>query len=347
MGGLLWCTVASICVGTADSLQTAPFIRARKTPIRPIGIGPLHLRTKEEQGRIDDGKIKVPSSGSELNERGSFFNMPILQPMDELSLDEAPAKNSSPSSNQEGTDDETTKLVIGAGVALVFAATIALLVKLGDELGLPGVGQFVSDPPGSFDEIISSLDGMDKQKAVVYFGIFYVLAEILAIPAFPLTAASGYLFGAFPGTATCLFSAAIAASISFVIGKTLLRGYVEDVLDENPKFRSMDRAIEKEGFKLMVLLRLSPLFPFALSNYLYGASSIRFPSYFFGTILGFAPGTFAYVYGGVIGKELTVGGDHAQPWYIYAGGMAIIVGLIKVIGDVATSVIDTMEDDES
>lgn len=273
--------------------------------------------------------------------------MPILQPMDELSLDEAPAKNSSPSSNQEGTDDETTKLVIGAGVALVFAATIALLVKLGDELGLPGVGQFVSDPPGSFDEIISSLDGMDKQKAVVYFGIFYVLAEILAIPAFPLTAASGYLFGAFPGTATCLFSAAIAASISFVIGKTLLRGYVEDVLDENPKFRSMDRAIEKEGFKLMVLLRLSPLFPFALSNYLYGASSIRFPSYFFGTILGFAPGTFAYVYGGVIGKELTVGGDNAQPWYIYAGGMAIIVGLIKVIGDVATSVIDTMEDDES
>lgn len=56
---------------------------------------------------------------------------------------------------------------------------------------------------------------------------------------------------------------------------------------DNPKFKSMDRAIEKEGFKLMLLLRLSPLFPFALSNYLYGASSIRFLPYFFGTLLGF------------------------------------------------------------
>lgn len=80
---------------------------------------------------------------------------------------------------------------------------------------------------------------------------------------------------------------------------------VAGILEDNPKFSSMDRAVEKEGFKLMLLLRLSPLFPFALSNYLYGASSIRFWPYFFGTLLGFAPGTFAYVYAGEIGKALT------------------------------------------
>src|SRR6056300_1686152 len=102
-----------------------------------------------------------------------------------------------------------------------------------------------------------------------------------------LTASSGYLFGLLPGTATCLFSAAVAASLSFVIGRTLLRGYVERVLARSPKFQSIDRAIEKEGFKLMLLLRLSPLFPFALSNYLYGASSIKFLPYFLGTLFGF------------------------------------------------------------
>jgi len=148
--------------------------------------------------------------------------------------------------------------------------------------------QLIKDPSTSFDIILKSLETMDAQKGMLYFSSFYVLAEILAIPAVPiLTASSGYLFGTLAGTATCLFSAAIAASISFVIGRTLLRGYVEKVLDGNPKFKSMDRAIEKEGFKLMLLLRLSPLFPFALSNYLYGASSIQFLPYFFGTLLGF------------------------------------------------------------
>jgi uncharacterized membrane protein YdjX (TVP38/TMEM64 family) len=183
---------------------------------------------------------------------------------------------------------------------------------------------------------------------MVYFSAFYILAEILAIPAVPiLTASSGYLFGLFPGTAVCLFSAAIAASVSFVIGRTILRGYVESILEDNPKFRSMDRAVEKEGFKLMLLLRLSPLFPFALSNYLYGASSIQFWNYFFGTLLGFAPGTFAYVYAGEIGKALTVENSaNSAHWYVYVGGMVVLGGLLKIAGDVASEVVKAIDVDE-
>lgn len=205
-----------------------------------------------------------------------------------------------------------------------------------------------------------------------------VLAEILAIPAVPiLTASSGYLFGLLPGTATCLLSAVIAASISFVIGRTCLRGYVESILADNPKFRAMDRAIDKGGFKLMFITRLSPLFPFALSNYLFGASSIQFPNYFFGTLFGFFPGTFAYVYAGSVGgyyhllywcshsfhhfmaqthvysfvydentgKALTIDNASSKPWYIYLGGMAVIIFLLKIAGDVASSVIDSLEDE--
>jgi uncharacterized membrane protein YdjX (TVP38/TMEM64 family) len=124
------------------------------------------------------------------------------------------------------------------------------------------------------------------------------------VPAVPLlTASSGYLFGTIPGTAVCLLSASMAASVSFVIGRTLLRGYVERILNDNPRIRSMDDAIEKGGFKLMLLVRLSPIFPFALSNYLYGASSVRFVPYFLGTVLGFLPGTFAYVYAGRVGES--------------------------------------------
>jgi uncharacterized membrane protein YdjX (TVP38/TMEM64 family) len=123
------------------------------------------------------------------------------------------------------------------------------------------------------------------------------------------------------------------------------RGYVEKVLKDKPTFQNLDKAISKEGFKLMLLLRLSPLFPFALSNYLYGASSINFWPYFFGTAIGFAPGTFAYVYAGRIGKALTIDSASSEPWYVYVGGLAIVVALLKVAGDVASGVIDSMDED--
>jgi uncharacterized membrane protein YdjX (TVP38/TMEM64 family) len=179
----------------------------------------------------------------------------------------------------------------------------------------------------------------------LYFGIMYTLAEVLAIPAIPLTASAGYLFGVSTGTLVVLLSASVAASISFTVGRTLLRDTVENAMKDNPKFAKMDKAVGREGFKLMLLLRLSPIFPFALSNYLYGATSIDFASFFWGTLLGFAPGTLAYVYTGVVGKALTIGGDGAQPWYVYAGGAALLGGLLKLLVDVAGNIIEEMEEE--
>eukprot|EP00953_Heterococcus_sp_UTEX-ZZ885_P016781 9414-Heterococcus_DN1.PRE.1 len=110
----------------------------------------------------------------------------------------------------------------------------------------------------------------------VYFGLLYVLAEILAIPAIPLTASSGYLFGMVGGCSVVLVSATVAAAISFLLGRTFLRKFVENMLGDNPRFRAIDAAIAKEGFKIILLLRLSPIFPFAISNYLYGLTSVPF-----------------------------------------------------------------------
>ena len=179
----------------------------------------------------------------------------------------------------------------------------------------------------------------------LYFGAAYTFAEILAIPAIPLTASAGYLFGPALGTGVVLISASIAAAVSFAIGRTLLRDYVEGLLKEYPDFAKIDRAIGKEGFKLMLLLRLSPIFPFALSNYLYGATSINFPAFFWGTLLGFAPGTLAYVYTGYVGKALTTDGSESLPWFVYAGGLALLAGLMKVLADVAARAVEELEDE--
>jgi uncharacterized membrane protein YdjX (TVP38/TMEM64 family) len=203
----------------------------------------------------------------------------------------------------------------------------------------------LSDPGAALDKVVESVNSMGP-LGIVYFGVAYTVAEILAIPAVPLTASAGYLFGPVQGTAIVLFSASVAAAVSFAIGRTLLREYVEGVLQDYPKFAKLDKAIGKEGFKLMLLLRLSPIFPFALSNYLYGASSINFSAFFGGTLLGFTPGTIVYVYTGYVGKALTDGGGDVYPWYVYLGGLTIFGGLLKVLADTATRIVEEIEEEE-
>ena len=208
-----------------------------------------------------------------------------------------------------------------------------------------GAKAALKDPSKTLDQVVQTVESMGPIGAL-YFGMAYTIAEVLAIPAIPLAASSGYIFGPVEGTAVVLLSASTAAAISFVIGRTLLRDYVEKALEDYPKFAKLDKAIGREGFKLMVVLRMSPVFPFALSNYLYGASSINFPAFFWGTLLGFTPGTIAYVCTGAFGKAIHLGGDSTYPWYFYAGGLTALGAFIKVLADTAIKVVEEMEEDD-
>eukprot|EP00535_Pseudo-nitzschia_heimii_P003350 CAMPEP_0197180342 /NCGR_PEP_ID=MMETSP1423-20130617/4988_1 /TAXON_ID=476441 /ORGANISM="Pseudo-nitzschia heimii, Strain UNC1101" /LENGTH=362 /DNA_ID=CAMNT_0042630411 /DNA_START=324 /DNA_END=1412 /DNA_ORIENTATION=- len=234
-----------------------------------------------------------------------------------------------------------------AGVALFTSNTeeyFADTAVIGSFVG--SIKDVMTDPSAALERVVELTDSMGT-LGIAYFGVAYCIAEILAVPAIPLTASAGYLFGPLKGTAIVLFSASIAAGVSFQIGRTLLRDYVENQLQNYPKFAKIDKAIGKEGFKLMFLLRLSPIFPFALSNYLYGASSINFPAFFFGTLLGFAPGTLAYVYTGYVGKALTDDTiSNVYPWYVYLGGLTFFAGILKVVADTATRVVDELEAEE-
>mmetsp|Transcript_6186 Transcript_6186/g.18714 ORF Transcript_6186/g.18714 Transcript_6186/m.18714 type:complete len:343 (-) Transcript_6186:259-1287(-) len=188
---------------------------------------------------------------------------------------------------------------------------------------------------------------------MLYFSAVYVVAEVLALPAVPLTASAGYLFGAITGTAVVLVSATIAAGLSFLIGRFLLRGWVESVAAESPQFRAIDKAVQREGFKIVLLLRLSPIFPFALSNYFYGLTAVDFWPYLLATLLGFAPGTALYVYGGEVAsivQESAAAADASAapfPWYVYAGFLAAGVALASKVTDIASSALkdsDSFED---
>eukprot|EP00555_Chaetoceros_dichaeta_P004143 CAMPEP_0198251382 /NCGR_PEP_ID=MMETSP1447-20131203/2230_1 /TAXON_ID=420782 /ORGANISM="Chaetoceros dichaeta, Strain CCMP1751" /LENGTH=334 /DNA_ID=CAMNT_0043936379 /DNA_START=355 /DNA_END=1359 /DNA_ORIENTATION=- len=294
--------------------------------------------------RFNDGlPWEKKNSKREKNYMGDLSDM----------LNEPSTEDDATPSNIDLLNAEESELSLGQVVGI--GATIALiglpiaLQSMGvsvnpSEIAL-NVQNFFDDPAAALQAVSESVKSMGPLGAL-YFGAIYTVAEVLAIPAIPLTASAGYLFGVTEGTAIVLLSASIAASIGFLLGRTFLRSYVEKILDDKPEFKRIDRAIGKEGFKVILLLRLSPLFPFSLSNYLYGVTSVKFWPYFFGTMLGFAPGTLAYVYTGEIGKALTLESGTAEPWYIYAGGLVLFSGVLKIVADVATGIIESLEEED-
>ena len=187
--------------------------------------------------------------------------------------------------DKEKRPDKNNLSKIVGGV--VIAAILLLLVKYGTTVDFNAL----------IESSVTKISAMGPY-GYLYFAGIYILAEVFAVPAMPLTASSGYLFGLFPGYLTVLVSATIAAAISFKIGRTFLRDWAQGIASTSPKWRAIDSAVSKEGFKVVLLLRLSPLLPFAISNYLYGLTSVDFFSFITATFLGFAPGTFGLVYAG-------------------------------------------------
>jgi uncharacterized membrane protein YdjX (TVP38/TMEM64 family) len=240
--------------------------------------------------------------------------------------------------NSEESEDGSGKSLLFFPVALTAIAAV-WLVQTGR---VPGDGV---DFTVLFNDAVDKIRDMGP-LGYIYFATFYVFAEVLAVPAIPLTASSGYLFGLVPGTITVLISATIAAAISFYIGRTFLRSRIEKMVEGNKKWAAIDRAINKEGLKVVLLLRLSPLLPFALSNYLYGLTSVDFSKFLLGTFLGFAPGTFGFVYAGSAGRDIFSGLDSKQgvPYYTYALAATTILIGAQLIGSIASAAVNELED---
>jgi uncharacterized membrane protein YdjX (TVP38/TMEM64 family) len=164
---------------------------------------------------------------------------------------------------------------------------------------------------------------------VLYAGV-YALATVLFLPGWIFTVGAGVAFGLVWGTVAAITGATLGATLSFLIARYLARGAVSKRLEKNKNFKQIDSAIGKQGWKMIGLLRLSPLIPFNLSNYLYGLTSIAFMPYVIASFVGMLPGTVLYVYLGAVGKigleAGKGGGGRSTLEYVFLG-----VGLVATI----------------
>ncbi len=135
-------------------------------------------------------------------------------------------------------------------------------------------------------------------------GGLYVLACVLCLPCVPLGLGAGFLFGVWIGFPVVSAASTMGAAAAFLIGRTLLRGRVERRARASAPFAAIDEAVGRAGFRVVFLLRLSPVLPFGLLHYVLGVTRIRFGSYLLASWLGMIPGTLLFVYMGAAARSL-------------------------------------------
>lgn len=203
--------------------------------------------------------------------------------------------------------------LIGAVTALAFI------------LALFALGRVAAEPLRNF---ASWVDGLGPLAPVVFVA-GYVVATVAFVPGSILTLAAGAIFGLARGAAYVFVGATLGATAAFLVARYIARPVVERRLVGNERFQRIDRIIEKEGGKMVVLMRLSPLLPFNVLNYALGISKVGFLPYVLGSI-GMIPGTLLYVYYGKLAGDLTaLGGREVQrgPEYYFV----LALGLIATI----------------
>ncbi|OFW15415.1 MAG: hypothetical protein A3F70_05025 [Acidobacteria bacterium RIFCSPLOWO2_12_FULL_67_14] len=169
---------------------------------------------------------------------------------------------------------------------------------------------------------------------VVLFVVAYVVSTVAMLPGSVLTLAAGFAYGPLWGVAVASPASVAGATAAFLLGRTLLRGWAERRIRASTQARAIDSAVEREGFKLVLLLRLSPLIPFDVLNYVLSLSRIRLGTYVLASFVGMLPGTVLYVYLGSLAAtaaEIRSPGTDGGPARIvlYIGGLvATVAGVV-------------------
>jgi len=163
---------------------------------------------------------------------------------------------------------------------------------------------------------------------IVIFAALYIIGAVVLAPEAVLTIFAGFAYGLW-GLPIVLLAATIGASLAFLIARHLARNRVRQLLEARRNIAAIDKAVAEDGWKIVALLRLSPLIPFNLQNYLFGVTAIPFPHFVAATFAGIIPGTAFYTYLGALGNAAGNGGT--AKWVFFgAGFLATIIVVILV-----------------
>jgi uncharacterized membrane protein YdjX (TVP38/TMEM64 family) len=207
--------------------------------------------------------------------------------------------------------------------AFVVVAGCVVLLVIGRTLG------------GHVPRFTAFVNGLGPWGPIAFIA-GYIVAAVFFVPVSLLTLAAGAIFGFGLGLAYVMIGAVISASLSFFISRYGARGAVERRLADSPRFQAIDRAVGDQGLRVVLLLRLSPVFPFFLMNYALGLTRVQFVDYAMG-LIGMLPATAFYVYYGTVAGDLAAALGGGAAHHGQTARLALLA--LGVVATVAVSLI--------
>jgi uncharacterized membrane protein YdjX (TVP38/TMEM64 family) len=223
----------------------------------------------------------------------------------------------------------------GARIKLLLAAAVIIILLLAAKF-LP------------VQELLkSSLDwvaGLGRWGPFIFIAV-YIAACILFVPGSILTLGAGVLFGVVKGSVIVSVAATLGATCAFLVGRYFARDWVAKKIEGNPKFKAIDEAVAREGWKIVGLVRLSPLFPFNLLNYAFSLTKVSLRDYFLASWIGMIPGTVMYVYIGSLAGDLARLGVSERSrtgaeWGLYVVGLMATVAVTVYVTRLARKALE-------
>jgi uncharacterized membrane protein YdjX (TVP38/TMEM64 family) len=184
--------------------------------------------------------------------------------------------------------------------------------------------------------------------SAICYPLLFALCNVLLLPGGILSVGGGFFFGLWWGFALVLIGNSIAAAVAFVISRSVGQKWLSRKLARHSVLRSLEPAVEREGWKIIFLSQLHPLFPTSLLNYVFGLTKIRFGTYMLWTTLGRIPGLFLYVYLGTLGQfsvRMAMGTNHprAVDYWTWGGAFVLTTLLMIVLGRMALKAVRQAE----
>jgi uncharacterized membrane protein YdjX (TVP38/TMEM64 family) len=226
----------------------------------------------------------------------------------------------------------------GIGLGLV------LLAQSDAGKGLQPLMSALAALPAQWPKLLQTLQAAGWLGVLGFIGL-YVGASVLVLPCTVMTLSAGAIYGPVLGVVYALFGALLGAAVAFGIGRYVAHDWVQrqiakTPIAQQPTFQAVRQAIGTGGAKVVLLTRLSPLFPFSLLNYAYALTEVKFTDYLIGT-LGVLPVTAMYVYLGAIASDVASIDPHASQsgqwvkWALQGVGVLATIGVMGLITQLA------------
>ncbi len=188
--------------------------------------------------------------------------------------------------------------------------------------------------------------------SAVCYPLLYACCNVLLLPGGVLSIGAGFFFGLWWGFFIALLGNVVGAAISFFLSRWIGATWLRRRLLRNRTLVALEPAVEREGWKIILLSQLHPLFPTSLMNYLYGLTRIRFRVCMLWVAIGQAPGLFLYSYLGTLGQlglNLARGKTHprAIEYFVWLGGFASAALVLALLGRIALRLLQEAEQNAS